>query len=642
MSSPDVCRTSAGRSLLSLVLAVLALWAPTAASPAAAAGYAWYDGGIQESVITNCVSMIQGAPYLENGAAAYVGFYANPDSGQPAPGDTYYVHVVVYGLGNSCSGQYAVPEIALPPNTTLAITNATPIICYAGYASPWARDTVNCPTALGASSYHPGAYSILPKVGDPYWPLPQGAGWEFQIPVTSSTALSNAALRGYAWMLDGNSSPWLAPTQGVYVFNAATPAVVYPTPSTTDITRTYAKSWANIYTGGQAGTAHLQLGTSTAYELADDTVALSTAFVNWQVWDDWFALQPDTLYHFRVWFHATASGSNAYGVDQTFRTAGAAASFSVSGATSGLPGGAKHSVTVTAVDGTGATATSYRGAIRFGSDDVNAGLPADYTFTAADNGTHTFASGVTMMTAGTHEIRARDKTDSSITGAQTGISVTSTVVPPTASIATLPAWKATTSIALAWNGAAGTYPVGGYDVQYRRAAWDGAYGAPVVWMSATTARSAKFTGSPGSTYCFSVRSRDDYGGVSAWTPETCTAVPLDDRSLTRTGAWTQGTGKAYYQSTNTMTTAAGARLNRAGVQAKRIAIVATTGPSCGSVGVYWGKTLLKKVSLVSSTTINKRMITVATFPEVASGTLSVKALPGGKEVRIDGVAISRE
>ena len=120
-------------------------------------------------------------------------------------------------------------------------------------------------------------------------------------------------------MLDGNSSPWLAPTQGVYVFNAGTPAVVYPTPSTTGITRTYAKSWANVYTGGQAGTAHLQLGTSTAYELADDPVSLSTAFVNWQIWDDWFALQPDTLYHFRVWFHATASGLNTYGIDQTFR-----------------------------------------------------------------------------------------------------------------------------------------------------------------------------------------------------------------------------------------------------------------------------------------------------------------------------------
>lgn len=622
-----------------------ALLSPRAASTAAAAGWAWFDGMIKESVITNCASMIFGNPYLENGAAAYVGFYANPDSGQPAPGDTYYIHVVVYGLGNSCAGQYAVPEIALPPNTSLAITGGTPIFCYAISDGTGTRNTTDCPTALQASTMHPGAYSILPRVGDPYWPLPQGKGWEFQIPVTSSTALTAATLQGYAWMLDGDSSPWLAPTQGIYVFNASTPTVVYPTPSTTEITRTSAKSRANVYTGGQPGTVHFQLGTTTAYEVVHETDTLTSAYVNWEVWDNWTppgGLQPDTLYHFRIWFHATASGMNYYGADQTFRTAGGAESFVVSGAVGGQPGGTKHTVTVKAIAADGLASSTYRGAIRFSSDDASASLPADYTFTAADNGMHTFPDGAMFMTAGTHEIRVRDKADSSLTGAQSGIFVTSSIAPPTATIAALPPWKAATGIALKWDGAAGTFPVGSYDVQYRRAPWNGAYGPAVAWKSATAAKSATFTGAAGSTYCFSARARDTLGGVSPWTAETCTAVPLDDRSLSRTGAWTLGTGASYYASTYSQATATGSRLTRTGVQAKRIAITATTCPTCGSVGVYWGSKLLKQLSLASATTVYRKLIPVTTFTDVKNGTLSIRVTSGGKPVVVDGVAISRE
>ena len=37
--------------------------------------------------------------------------------------------------------------------------------------------------------------------------------------------------------------------------------------------------------------------------------------------------------------------------------------------------------------------------------------------------------------------------------------------------------------------------------------------------------------------------------------------------------------------------------------AKRIALVATTCPTCGSVKVYWGSTLIKTISLYSRTTV---------------------------------------
>ena len=98
-----------------------------------------------------------------------------------------------------------------------------------------------------------------------------------------------------------------------------------------------------------------------------------------------------------------------------------------------------------------------------------------------------------------------------------------------------------------------------------------------------------------------------------WTAETCTAVPLDDRSLARSGRWTAGTSASYYRSTYLRSYTYGAKLTRTGIVARRIAIVATTCRTCGKVRVYWGSTLLRTVSLYSATTVNRKLITVTTF-----------------------------
>jgi hypothetical protein len=70
---------------------------------------------------------------------------------------------------------------------------------------------------------------------------------------------------------------------------------------------------------------------------------------------------------------------------------------------------------VTARDSFGNVATGYRGAVTFTSTDAAATKPADYTFTAADNGAHSF-TGVVFKTAGTRNLASTDKTTSSITG----------------------------------------------------------------------------------------------------------------------------------------------------------------------------------------------------------------------------------
>ena len=76
--------------------------------------------------------------------------------------------------------------------------------------------------------------------------------------------------------------------------------------------------------------------------------------------------------------------------------------------------GSSFSLTVTAKDANNDTVTRYLGTVHFTSADAAATLPANYTFTAADAGVHTF-TGVVLKTAGSQSITATDTVTSSIT-----------------------------------------------------------------------------------------------------------------------------------------------------------------------------------------------------------------------------------
>jgi ELWxxDGT repeat protein len=82
--------------------------------------------------------------------------------------------------------------------------------------------------------------------------------------------------------------------------------------------------------------------------------------------------------------------------------------------------------TVTAWDAYGNLSTNYTGTVHFTSGDPRKSLPADYTFTAADAGMHTFSA--TLRTAGLQSITATDTVNASIQSAQTGILVLPNVV----------------------------------------------------------------------------------------------------------------------------------------------------------------------------------------------------------------------
>jgi hypothetical protein len=68
--------------------------------------------------------------------------------------------------------------------------------------------------------------------------------------------------------------------------------------------------------------------------------------------------------------------------------------------------GTPFPLTVAAKDPFDNTVTTYKGTIHFASSDPQAALPADYTFTTSDGGTHTFT--VTLNTPGQQTITATD------------------------------------------------------------------------------------------------------------------------------------------------------------------------------------------------------------------------------------------
>jgi hypothetical protein len=83
-------------------------------------------------------------------------------------------------------------------------------------------------------------------------------------------------------------------------------------------------------------------------------------------------------------------------------------------ATAGTP----FDVTVTALDPFGNVATGFRSLVHFTTNDRVQGVsvPANYTFTASDNGVHTFAGDVTLLTSGKWTVTATDPPVASIAG----------------------------------------------------------------------------------------------------------------------------------------------------------------------------------------------------------------------------------
>ncbi len=334
-------RSRLPRLAAAIVVVASAFTAVAPLGPAAAAGNpgAFFDGAIKYSSIVNCASIIWGSPYEESGAGAYVGLFTDVDETPPVPAvnETVYMHVVVYGLGNSCSGQRFVPAVELPSG--MSFDTGQPILCFT--SSGQATSPSDCPqwgNVQNAGFAEGGkAYFSTDSQNANTWPLPQGRYWEFRFPVKSSTTQSGSTLRGYVKMLDGNDSPVLNPTSSAYVFSGGSgPSVIYKAPSTYASPKTPADastpygilSEATVFTNSASGYILVRrTNAGGSYDPDTVSVPVDSSGASWLIWTDWDEpaldpIVPNTKYRWKVGFDpgvlGAGGGSPTWGREQRF------------------------------------------------------------------------------------------------------------------------------------------------------------------------------------------------------------------------------------------------------------------------------------------------------------------------------------
>ena len=175
--------------------------------------------------------------------------------------------------------------------------------------------------------------------------------------------------------------------------------------------------------------------------------------------------------------------------------------------------------TLRAYDTNYIVATGYTGTVHFSSTDGSATLPVNYTFTAGDAGTHTFAGGFTLRTAGGQTVYASDVADATITTSRnvvvgpptpTGLSATATTM---------------THVDLSWNPSNGAAQ---YEIQRLSAA------SPYTTIAMVTAPTVTYpdTVTAGATYVYQVRAVDSSSRVSPFsTPDAATTMTFTDDPL---------------------------------------------------------------------------------------------------------------
>ena len=182
-----------------------------------------------------------------------------------------------------------------------------------------------------------------------------------------------------------------------------------------------------------------------------------------------------------------------------------------------------------------------------------------------------------------------------------------------------------------------------YDLRWRRARWDGTFGdwtRPGSWQG-TTATGVTKSLAGGWTYCVQVRARNRAGQLSAWTGGSCLTRALDDRRLAASSGWKTRTGDRYYQGSFRTTKQKGATLSRSGARVRRVGVVATTCPSCGTVAVLVDGKRVGRVSLRSPGFHRAQVRMLPAFSR-RHATVTLKVVTSGRTVQVDGLVLSRQ
>ena len=110
--------------------------------------------------------------------------------------------------------------------------------------------------------------------------------------------------------------------------------------------------------------------------------------------------------------------------------------------------------------------------------------------------------------------------------------------------------------------------------------------------------------------------------------------------MTATGTWTNLSNSAYYRGTAMSSTTAGSKLTISATY-RHLAVVVTTCSACGKLKILHGTTLIGTVDLSSATTKHRQVIEVDAPLKQISDTITLRQSSAGKNVIVEGLAVSR-
>jgi hypothetical protein len=185
----------------------------------------------------------------------------------------------------------------------------------------------------------------------------------------------------------------------------------FPSPTTAGVAHTFTVTLKDAYGNtatGYTGTVHFTSSDHKATLPANYTFIAADAGVHT------FTATMKTAGTQSITATDTATIS-LIGTDGGITVKPAAASKLVLAAPASVSAGVPFSLTVTVEDAYGNVVGGYVGTIHFSSTDTRATLPRNYTFTASDNGVHTF-TGLVLRRRGNQKITVTDTHNSSLTG----------------------------------------------------------------------------------------------------------------------------------------------------------------------------------------------------------------------------------
>lgn len=155
---------------------------------------------------------------------------------------------------------------------------------------------------------------------------------------------------------------------------------------------------------------------------------------------------------------------------------------------------------------------------------------------------------------------------------------------------------------------------------------------------ACAAGTHRITGLAPGTHLLQARATDRAGNTDPTAASRHWTVPVPARSLTRSAGWSLKSVSSAYGGKVLTTTRKGAAASLTVRNARRLALVASGGSTHGTVRVYAGSRLLRTISLKTTRSVTKRVISVTSFSKPWSGKVRIVVVSSGRTVRLEGLA----